>query len=231
MSYPKIRFPFPMLIGAAMALFGIPFAQAEESKPMLRIVCATSLNEPHQILIASKNEEGEWKELAKAELKSPVVSDWLPAQAGELHLAEMKDGKMKSIGQFTYPVGVSRVLVALDANKKDGNYTVQIYDPKEEGHVKGSLMILNLSPHNASVTVGKDKLEVQAGTHLHAKPTPDENGGYRLMVSYSGADGAEQLCYDRLAMTSPNTRNLLFLLPEESVGLRVLTISEFGPFE
>lgn len=231
MSYQKIHFPFPMLIGAAMALFGIQFVQADETKPMLRIICANSLNEHHKIAIASKTEGGEWKELANTELRSPLVSDWLPAQAGELHLAEMKDGKMNSIGHFTYPAGASRVLVALTANKKDGTYTVHTFDPGKEGHIKGALLILNLSPHNASVTLGLDKHAIAAGKHLAAKPTPDKNGGYRLMVSYSGADGTEQLCYDRLAITSPNARNILFLLPEESVGLRVLTLSEFGPFE
>jgi hypothetical protein len=220
-----------MLIGAAMPLFGIQFVRADESKPMLRIICAASLHEHHEIVVASKTEMGEWNELAKAELRSTVVSEWLPVQAGELHLAEIKDGKMKSIGQFTYPLGASRALVALTANKEGEAYAIHTFDPEKEGHVKGALMILNLSPHNASVTLGKEKLAIESGKHLAAKPSPDENGGYRLMVSYSGADGTEQLCYDRLVMTSPNTRNILFLLPDESAGLRVLTISEFGPFE
>jgi hypothetical protein len=231
MSYLKIHLQFPMLIGAAMALSGIQSSQADQAKPMLRIICATSLSEKHHILIASKSDQGEWKELAKAELTSPLVSDWLPAQAGELHLAEEKDGKMNSIGHFTYPAGARRALVALSANKKEGTYTVHTFDPEKEGHVKGTLLILNLGPHKASVTLGSDKLAVEAGKHLAAKPTPDENGGYRLMVSYSGADGTEHLCYDRVAMNSSNVRNILFLLPEESVGLQVLTLSEFGPFE
>lgn len=231
MSYAKISFRFTILIGAAMALFGLQSLQADESKPMLRIICATALNEHHKIVIASKNEKDEWKELAQVELRSPLVSDWLPAQAGELHLTEMKDGKMKSIGQFTYPAGAGRVLVALNANKEGGNYAVHAFNPEEEGHVKGGLLIINLSPHGASVTLGANKLAIKAGDHLAAKPAPDENGGYRMMVSYTGPDGTEQLCYDRMAITSPNARNILFLLPNEAVGLQVLTLSEFGPFE
>jgi hypothetical protein len=34
-----------------------------------------------------------------------------------------------------------------------------------------------------------------------------------------------------MAITSPNARNIVFLLPDEAVGLRVMTLSEFGPFE
>ncbi len=231
MTHQKLRLPFLVLIGSAMALFGTQFAHADESKPMLRIICASGLSEEHKIVIASKPEDGKWKAIAKAELRSAMVSEWLPAQAGELHLAEKKDGKMKSIGHFTYPVGARRALVTLTANKENGTYTIHTFDPAKESYVKGTSLILNLSPQAATVNLGTDKLALDAGKHLAAKPATDENGGYRLMVSYLGADGTEQLCYDRQAITNPNARNILFLLPDETVGLQVLSISEFGPFD
>lgn len=231
MSDQKIHFTFSMLIAAAMAFFGIQFAQADETKPMLRIICASALSEQHKIVIASKNENGKWKELANTELRSAMVSGWLPAKAGELHLVEKKDGEMKSIAHFTYPEGASRAMVALISNPKDNTYTTHALNPEKESYIKGASLILNLSTHTANITLGTDKLVLEAGKDLTAKPTTDENGGYRLMVSYTGSDGVEQLCYDRMAIPSPNARNILFLLPDETVSLRVLTLSEFGPFE
>jgi hypothetical protein len=220
-----------MLIGAAIGLLGIHFSRADEAKPMLRVVCATALSEHHKIVIASRDEDGKWKSISKVELNSAIVSDWLPAEAGTLHIAEKKDREMKSIGHFTYPEGTNRATVTLIANKEKKIYDTHAFNPEKEGFVKGASLILNLSKHTANVRLGTGKLVIEAAKHLATKPTTDENGGYHMIVSYPDANGAEQLCCDRMAITSPNARNIVFLLPDEAVGLRVMTLSEFGPFE
>lgn len=220
------RPPFPALL-AAVFLGALP-AQAE---PMLRLICATGLSEEHKVVVASKTADGEWKELAAVELRSSLVSDWLPAQAGELHIAVKEDGGLKSIGHFTYPAGARRALVALTADKEGGTYNIHALDPEKEAFAKGNTLILNISEHAGTVSLGAEGLKVEANQHLIAKPAPDENGGYRLTVSFPDAEGEDMLCYDRQTMLNANTRDILFLLADETVGLKVLSISLFGDLD
>jgi hypothetical protein len=218
--------PFPAFLAALFLC-----AQTAHADPMLRLICATGLSEEHKVVLAAKSEDGGWKELAAVELRSSMVSDWLPAQAGELHLAVKEEDALKSIGRFAYPAGARRALVTLTADNEEGTYTIHAIDPEKESFAKGNTLILNISEHVGTVSLGSDGLTVEAGQHIVAKPAPDGNGGYRLTVSYPDPGGEDIRCYDRQTVINANTRDILFLLPDETVGLRVLSIPLFGDLD
>ena len=41
----------------------------------------------------------------------------------------------------------------------------------------------------------------------------------------------EFVCYDRYVSSNPKSREFLFLLPEENLGLRILPLPEFGSMD
>jgi hypothetical protein len=78
------------------------------------------------------------------------------------------------------------------------------------------------------VSLGSTANKVGAGQQVLAKPTLDANGMYPVVASYLDADAKTVPCYDRLVSGNPNVCNMLFLLPDEAVGLRVLSLTIFG---
>lgn len=233
MNPKKIRIPPHALLFAACVFLGVLLAPAQEgdAKPMLRLICANGTAEAQQAVLASKKENGQWNRLGGTEIRGTMVSDWLPSLHGELHILLKQDGKPVSVCHFTHPAGTRRALVVLSADEKEKGYRAHVTDPEKEGFAAGTTLIINASEVTGTVSLGTETLTVEAGRHLVAKPAPDENGGYRLMVHYPDEQDAKQLCYDRQAITNPKSRNILVLLPDPNVTLRVVSISEFDPFE
>ena len=118
----------------------------KKSKPQLRFICATSLAEEQEIVLASSDEKGALVELGTATLRPSLVSDWLPAKVGELHLALREEKTLKSIGHFQYPADTTHALVVLIANVEKNTYEATVVDPEKTGFVKGSVLIINFSP-------------------------------------------------------------------------------------
>lgn len=202
-----------------------------KGKLQLKLVCVSSLAENQEVLLASRNDKGKWQELGAITLRTSLITDWLPAATGELHLAVREDGTLKSIGQFTCPAGSRRALVALIADPEKTVYSAHAVDPDALKFVKGSVLIFNFSPQAGMVALGPKEEKVEAGQQRVVKPTPEENGTYRMMVSY--LDSADQIvtCYDRQATSNPNSRDMLFLVPDKTIGLRVLSLPVFGSFD
>lgn len=198
------------------------------SKPQLRIICATSLAEKQKIVLASSDEKGALVELGTATLRPSLVSDWLPAKVGELHLALREEKTLKSIGHFQYPADTTRALVVLNANVEKKTYEATVVHLEKTGFIKGSVLIINFSPRNGLVSISSKENKIEAGQQVLAKPTLDGNGMYPVVAAYLDADANPVSCYDRLVSGNPNALNMLLLLPDDAVGLRVLSLTIFG---
>jgi hypothetical protein len=206
-------------------------AKDQKSKPQLRFVCLSSLEPEQEVVLASRDAGGKWQEHGTVQLRTPLITDWLPAATGELHVALRQDQTLKSIGRFQYPAGARRALVVLNANAEKNAYEATAIDPEKAGFVKGSVLIFNFSPHAGTVMLGTKEEKVEAGQQLVINPTVEENGMCRMMVSSLDASGKLVPSYDRYVSRNPNSRSMLFLLPDKTPALKALTLPLFGDFE
>ena len=218
---------------AAFLLACLPPANAagKKNQPHLRLICVSSLAGNQDVVLASRNAKGKWKELATTALRSSLVTDWLPAQSGELHLALREEGALKSICQFTLPAASRRALAVLIADPERNCYDAQLVDPKTTKFVEGSVLTCNFSEHPGLVFLGPTEERIEAGQQKAVKPTLEDNGTYRMMVSYIDAGGKTVAAYDRQATGDPKSREMLFLLPDKTLGLRVLSLPFFGSID
>lgn len=229
-----------MLWLVAIALFLPPAAfgqavdtavDAEKNKPKLRFVCISCLAEDQKVVLASHDEKGGWKELGEFSIRSSFITAWVPAMAGELHLALREEGTLKSICHFSYPAGTRRGMAILTADLKNQGYRANVIDPEKLAFAKGSVLLVNFSPQSGVVLLGSNKVAIQAGQQLVAKPALEDNGMYRMMVAYIGADKKPVPCYDRYTQGNPDSRDILFLLPDHMLGLRALSFPIFGELD
>lgn len=205
--------------------------EGEKDKPQLRLICISSLDPDQEVRLASRNDKGEWLELGKAALRSTFISDWLPAKPGELHLTLPGSGEPKSICSFNYPVGARRALVVLIADPRKKTYRPVVFDPQKMDFAKGSVLAINFSPQSGIVVLGSKKILLESGGNKVVKPALEKNGMYRMLVAYEGTDRNVVPCYDRYVQGNPDSRDLLFLIPDQSVGLKVFSLPIFGSFD
>ena len=207
-------------------LYLSPTANAEAKK--LRVICVSSLVEKQKVVLASRDSEGKWQELQNLELRNSLVSEPLPAQVGELHIAVHKDKTLESICHFTYPEACDSGLVFLVANSETKTYDAHFVDPKEAKLKNGSLFIFNFSAQNATVLLDAVEHKVDAGQRLLVQPQVKDNGMHSVQVSYKKENGENQLCYDRFVSKNPDARNMVFLLADPSTGIRVTSLYLLG---
>jgi len=208
-----------------------PAIAKQDGKAQLRIICVSSLAENQEVVIASLNPEGKWSEHGTITLRPSLVSDWLPAPLGELHLALRENNTLKSICHFPLPADTNRVLVALVADAEKNTYEAQVVDPVKLEFVKGSVLIFNFSTHPGIILLGSKEEKVDAGQRAVAKPVFDDSRMYQTVVSYLDAEGKSVSCYDRYVSSNPNARNMLFLQPDKTLGVRVSSLPLFGEFK
>jgi len=232
-SRPLLKFAV-LFSGLIMPAVGQESAEApkeRKAQPQLRFVCLSSLAEKHEVVLASKDEKGDWLELGTVGLRPSFITDWLPAMAGELHLALREEGNLKSICRFRYPKTARRALVVLIADPQKKVYLANVVDPKKMGFTKGSVLISNFSTQPGLVILGTKKLTVSSGQRQVAKPGLESNGMYRMMVAYLDAEKKPVPCYDRYIPGNPDSRDMLFLFPDPTLGLKVFSLPLFGEFE
>jgi hypothetical protein len=206
-------------------------AKGKKNKPQLSFVCLSSLEPEQEVVLASRDAEGKWLEHGTIALRTSLITDWLPAATGDLHIALREAQTLRSIGQFQYPADARRALVVLNTNADKNAYEAMAIDPQKTGFVKGSVLILNLSAHSGSVMLGTKEEKVEAGQQLVINPTVEKNEMYRTMVSSLDASGKVVPCYDRYVSRNPHSRSMLFLLPDKTLALKVITLPLFGDFE
>lgn len=236
-SFPAILRPFlrlallGSLILSASAQPAATTTEEKKNQAKLRLICVSSLEPEHEVKIASRNDQGEWLEIGKTGIRSSFVSDWLPAKPGELHLTTPGANGPQSICKFTYPETTRRALVVLIADPAKKTYQAVVYDPEKLNFAKGSVLIVNFSQRPGMVVLGTKKIAVASGNQSVVKPNPDNNGMYRLMVAYEDANKKPVPCYDRYVQSNPDSRDLLFLIPDASLGLKTFSLPIFGSFD
>lgn len=233
-------YPSRPLLKFAVLLFGLlvptmgqePDAnpKKQEAKPQLRFICVSSLSEDQEVILASRDEKNTWQEYGTIKLRSSLITDWLPAHTGELHIALRAGGELQSICRFIYPAGSKRALAVLLPGPLKKTYRADVIDPAKLRFVKGSALLVNYSPLNGLVMLGATKTQIKPGERRIIKPSPDANGMYRMLVGYSDAEKTLVPCYDRYVGSNNDARDIIFLLPDPTLGLKVFSLSEFGPF-
>lgn len=228
---PLLKIPVLLLGLLTFAAAKPAPSEKKGAKPQLRIVCISSLSENQEVILAARDDKGKWQELGTLELRTSLITDWLPAQVGELHLALREEGSLKSICQLPYPADSRRALAVLVADPENEIYTATVIDPKKLGFVKGSVLIFNLSPHTGLISLGPEETKVESGQQAVAKPSLEDSGMYRMMVSYLDDDGKPVSCHDRQTPGNADSQDLLFLVPDKTLGLRVVSLPVFGSLE
>lgn len=224
----------PCLVGLiAVVMVQLVHGESDqkEKEPQLRFICVSSLNEGQEIVVASRDEEGSWQEYANFKARPSFITGWLPADTGELHLAVRDSGDLLSIGRFTYPSATKRALAVLISDPSKMTYNVDVFDPGKLKFIKGSTLLINYSSLPGAIVLGEFKGRVKPGERMTIKPKPEANGMYRMMAAYYDTRKELIPCYDRYVSTNKEARDIIFLLPDPTLGLKVFSLSEFGPFD
>lgn len=202
-----------------------------KDKHHIRIVCVSSLDETQEVILATHKDGKNFDQLAKLELKASTITEWLPVAAGELHLAVNNGTTVKSICRFAHPKDTSKGLVILVADPATKTYNAHFVDPKQAEFVKGTFLVFNFSTKPASVFLGPTEEKIEADQHVVLKTTLESNGMFRMQVARPGKDDRNEPCYDRYTAGNQDSREMLFLLPDEKSELRVISIPLFTDFE
>jgi hypothetical protein len=200
---------------------------AGKNKPQLRIVCVSLLNGPQEVVLATRDAREKWHELATTELMASRITDWLPAEAGELHLAVRDGRKLNSIGNFTYPADSTRGVVVWIADPEAKTHSAHFVDPEKANFAKGTFLVFNFTTKPASVIFGPDEQKIEAGRHAVVKPTVEENGMVRMQVTRPVENGQPEVCHDRYVSGGQDSREMIFLIPDGKSGLRVMNLPLF----
>jgi hypothetical protein len=236
------RLPFrPILILSSIAI-GLFFSLAvlqgagkksakNDADAKLRIVCVSTLPGKDKVVLASTDEKGKWQEHGDVSLRASSITDWLPAKAGEMHLALRSNDEYHSICSFQCPADSAQNLVALIADEETKTYKARVFDPKRMEFSKGTVLVVNFSPQGSEVSLGSNVQKVDPNSERVAKPAAAQDGTYRLQASYTDDKGTSVPCFDRHVMGNADSREMLFLLPDKNLGMKVVSLPVFGSFE
>ncbi|HSP42324.1 MAG TPA: hypothetical protein VLO11_05600 [Luteolibacter sp.] len=219
-----MRFAF-ICFGLFLSLEGL------HAEAKLRFICVSGLPGEEETVLASRNRQGVLKQLAKVDLRPSGITDWMSAAEGEMHLAVRQDGALESVCEFQYPVGSQRVLVALVADKENNTYKAHVIDANKTGFDKGTVMVVNFSGKDALVTLGTNEKKIESGQDAVLKPGMEKDTTYRQMVSYQDDDEKDVLCHDRHVPENPDSREMLFLMDDETLILKVASLPIFGSID
>jgi hypothetical protein len=218
-----------VLIAFVSPLAGMRANAQGEAK--LRLICVSSLPGENEIVLASPAENGGLREIGAVELRPSKITGWMSAKAGDMHLASRHDGVLKSTCAVQIPEESRRALVVLVADLETKSYKAHVIDPDKLEFVKGSLLIANFSEKTAVVELGSNKQKIEAGQQAVLKPGHEEDVTYRQMVSYLDENGKEVLCHDRHVPGNADSREMLFILTDKNLGLKIATLPIFGSLD
>lgn len=206
-------------------------AEEKKKQQQVRFICVSALTENQELHVATRDEEGTWEELGTLEVKSAFITGWVPAKPGQLHLAVREGEELKSVAQFNYPSTSRRAMVVLLPDQEKKKYNALVVDPEKIGLAKGSVLVVNFSQQKGFLLLGTSKVTVLPGQRVVAKPALEANGMYRMMVAYEDEAGQAVACYDRYLPGNPDSRDMLFLFPDETIGLEVFSLPIFGELD
>ena len=138
---------------------------------------------------------------------------------------------MISLGSFKSGKKLHRAILVLMPDTTKKTYRINVINPEQLKFQKGKALILNYSKIIAVVKLGGKQKVVKPGQMRVVNIVANKDNMYRLLVSYVNKDKKVVACYDRFVSSNPKTRKFLLLFPDTHAGLRVFSLSEFGPFE
>jgi hypothetical protein len=205
--------------------------QAKDTAPKVRLVFLSSLVNDDALVLASPGKDGEWTEHAELKARPSFITEWFAVRTGEVHLTRRTPDGLVSKGRLDVPAGAGTLLVIIMPDETRQIYRSKVIDPSKNGFARGSCLLMNISDKNAMVILGETRLTVGAGATVVSKAAPEANGMYRMLVGYKDAKDELVVCYDRYVAGDAKAREFLFLLPDENLGLRVLSLPEFGDID
>ncbi len=207
-------------------------AKRKETGTMVRMLCVQSLTgDDKEVILATKTKDGKWKEHGKVTLRSPFISQWIQIPKGTTHLLRKQGKGMISLGSFKSGKKLHRAILVLMPDTTKKTYRINVINPEQLKFQKGKALILNYSKIIAVVKLGGKQKVVKPGQMRVVNIVANKDNMYRLLVSYVNKDKKVVACYDRFVSSNPKTRKFLLLFPDTHAGLRVFSLSEFGPFE
>lgn len=238
--FPKLVVLRRSLIATILFAMSIPMAcgqetavpKKKESKPQLRIFCVRSLVENQKVIIASKMEKGKWKEHKEISLRSPFITDWIEISQGVFHLTKRQGETLVSLGSFTISPKMKCAILVLRPRPNNKSYVINLVDPTQLDFRSGKALVMNFSKIPAVVKTGGASLKIaQPGKKTVIPITAGKNRMYRMLVGYKNESNDLITCYDRYVSAHPKTRKFILIFPDLDTQLRVISVSEFGPFE
>ena len=208
-----------------------PQQDGKKDQPKLRLICISALEQDQEVQLASRNVKGEWTLLGKTALRSSFISEWLPAMPGELHLTVPGSDGPQSICRFSHPSTARHTLVLLVADPAKKVYSAGVIEPAKMDFAKGSVLAVNFSKQPGLLVFGTKKIKLESGGKTVVRPALEKNGMYRMLVAYEDAEKKIVPCYDRYVQGNPDSRDLLFLIPDQKLGLNVFSLPIFGEFD
>lgn len=204
----------------------------KEESAKVRILCVKGLVEgEEELMLATKADDGKWKELGKFTLRSPLITDWLPVPEGLTYMVRKKGEQMSPLGSFEMKNGLKRAVIVLLPDQKNNVYRVQLIDPANLGFQKGKALVINYGNLQAVVKIGGSTKTLPPGQQMVEKIEADADGMFALMIGHVDNDKKIVVCYDHKVSLNPDTRKFILLFPDADTGLRAMSLSEFGPFE
>lgn len=227
--YPPFLRTVSVIICFLFSLAGLQGAAKDEAR--LKFICVSNLPREKETVLASRSDKGRWRELEAVDLRPSTITDWLPAKAGEMHLAVKEGRDFKSICTFEWPANCRRAIVALVADTEANVYKARVLDLDKIEFAKGSLLIVNFAEQEALVKLGSNERKIGPGQQEVVKPGKEEDATYRQTVSYLDPNGKEVLCHDRHVPGNEDSRELLFILTDKILGLKVANLPIFGSLD
>jgi hypothetical protein len=204
----------------------------KESKPLLRILCVRSLEENQKVILASKTEKGKWKEHKEMTLRSPFITDWTEVSQGVFHLTKRQNKTLVSLGSFTIAQNMKRAILVLRPRPNKKSYLINLIDPTQLDFRSGNALVMNFSKIPAVVKMGGESLKlVQPGKKTVIPIAAGKDRMFRMLVGYKNKSNDLIACYDRYVSANPKTRKFILVFPDPDTQLRVVSLSEFGPFK
>jgi hypothetical protein len=224
-------FLLPGFLAPAMGQQEQPREEGKKEQPKLRLICISALQPDHEVVLAARDDKGEWTQLGKTGLRSSFISDWLPSNPGELHLTVPGSDGPRSICSFKHPTSARHALVLLIADPAKKAYRAVVLDPAKMNFAKGSVLAVNFSTQPGLLVFGTKKIKLESGGKTVLKPALEENGMYRMLVAYEDAEKKIVPCYDRYLQGNADSRDLLFLIPDPTLGFKVFSLPMFGELD
>lgn len=205
-------------------------AAAADEEVEIRVVLPVAPKGQAECVLATKDDIGGWRSQEELDVRPSFVSDWIKLPREEIGFCIREEKKLVTVSSFTVPKNMNRALVVLSPSQEEGRFAAHVIDAKKAKFGKGELLLVNASKVTCDVKMGQKETKTPPGKTQVVEPAADSNGMFQLRVSHDN-DGNEVVCHDRFVPADENARGYVLMIHDPQMVVRVVTISEFGPFD